>query len=101
VGEGNKIRGHPWAHDVTGRLASISIKPKQRVSMLGVKFPAVFAHSTGSVSEINVICDIYSDSFGLQYWLFAEDSLEGRKGDLMEIEYGPSEEIKREVVGPS
>jgi hypothetical protein len=96
VGEGNK-----WAHDITGRLASLNIKPKQRVSMLGVKFPNAFTHSSGNVSEVNVICDVYSDSFGLAYWLYAEDSAVGKKGDLMEIEYGPSRRIEREVVGPS
>jgi hypothetical protein len=101
IGEGNEIDGHPWAHDVTGRLASISITPKLRISMLGVKFPAQFAHSVGGLSEVNVSCDIYRDSFGLEYWLFAEDSRAGKKGDLMEIEYGPSKEIERKVVGPS
>ena len=69
--------------------------------MLGVKFPAAFTHSLGSVSEVNVSCDVYSDSFGLKYWLYAEDSPVGKKGDLMEIEYGPSRRIEREVVGPS
>jgi len=101
VGEGNNVNGHAWAHDITGRLASLNIKPKQRVSMLGVKFPAAFTHSLGSVSEVNVSCDVYSDSFGLKYWLYAEDSPVGKKGDLMEIEYGPSRCIEREVVGPS
>jgi hypothetical protein len=46
-------------------------------------------------------CDVYSDSFGLKYWLYAEDSAVGRKGDLMEIEYGPNRRIEREVAGPS
>jgi hypothetical protein len=86
VGEGNKVNGH----DITGRLASLNIKPKQRVSMLRVKFPVKFTHSSGSVSEVNVSCDVYSDSFGLQYWLYAEDSVVGKKGDLMEIKYGPT-----------
>src|SRR5712691_12343164 len=47
VGEGGKVNDHPWANDVTGRLASVNIRPKQRVSMLGVKFPAVFTHTWG------------------------------------------------------
>ena len=40
VGKGSNVKDHPWAKDITGRLASVSIRPKQRVSMLGVKFPA-------------------------------------------------------------
>jgi hypothetical protein len=69
--------------------------------MLGVKFPAAFTHSLGNVSEVNVLCDVYKDSFGLQYWLYAEDFAAGKKGDLMEIEYGPSRRKERQVVGPS
>jgi hypothetical protein len=101
VGERSTVNGHPLAHNVTGRLASVSIKPKQRVSMLGVKFPAAFTHSFGGVAEINVECDIYRDNFGLEYWIYAEDSAAGKKGDLMEIVYGPSRCIERQVVGPS
>ena len=101
VGDGNTIGGHPWAHDITGRLASIVIIPKVRVSMLGVKFPSTFTHGLGSMSEINVSCDVYSDSFGLQYWLYAEDSGTQKKGDLMRIEYGPSKRVARKIVGSS
>ena len=101
VGEGSKVNDHPWAKDITGRLASVDIRPKQRVSMRGVKFPVAFTHSLGSVSEVNVACDVYSDSFGLQYWLYAEDSAVGKKGDLMEIVYGPSRRIKRHVLRPT
>ena len=86
-------RIRPLFEDITGRLASVSIRPKQRVSMQDMKFPAAFTHSLGGVSEVNVTCDVYSDSFGLQYWLVAEDSTVGRKGDLMEIVYGPSRRI--------
>jgi len=100
VGEGSKVNDHPWAKDISGRLASITMKPKQRVSMLGVNFPAVFTHSSGSVSEVNVACDVYSDRFGLQYWLYAKDSPVGKKGDLMEIVYGPSSRIEQQVLGP-
>jgi hypothetical protein len=101
VGEGGNVNGHPWVEDVTGRLASVSMTPKQRVSMLGVRFPAAFTHGSGNVSEGNVICDVYSDSFGLHYWLYAEDSAVGMKGDLMEIVYGPSRGIERQAHGPS
>lgn len=103
VGEGNTINGHPWvwARNATGRLAEVAIRPRQRVSMLNVKFPSSFAHTYGSVSEINVSCDVYRDDFGLEYWIYAEDSSAGKKGDLMEIRYGPNESTRREVEGPA
>jgi hypothetical protein len=67
--------------------------------MLGVKFPATFTHSLGGVSEINVSCDVYSDRFGLQYWIYSEDWRAGKKGDLEEIVYGPSEEAEQQATG--
>jgi hypothetical protein len=96
VGEGKDSTVRP---EVVGRLASLNIRPKQRVSMLGVKFPATFTHSLGGVSEINVSCDVYSDRFGLQYWIYSEDWRAGKKGDLEEIVYGPSEEAEQQATG--
>jgi hypothetical protein len=101
IGEGSKFNDHPRTKDITGRLASINMRPKQRVSMLGVTFPAVFTRSSGGISEVNVICDVYSDSFGLQYWLYAEDSAVGKKGDLMEIVYGPARRVERQALDSS
>jgi hypothetical protein len=101
VGEGSSINDHSWAKNVTGRLAEVAIRPRQRVSLLNVKFPSAFTHTYGSVSEINVSCDVYHDDFGLEYWIYAEDSPAGKKGDLMEIRYGPSESTRREVEGPA
>jgi hypothetical protein len=101
VGKGNTLNGRPWAKDITGRLASISIRPKQRVSTLNVKFPKQFTHTFGSVSEVNVSCDVYSDDSGLAYWIYAEDSAVGKNGDLMNIEYGPSAHLKQEIEGSS
>ena len=101
VSKPSTINGHAWASDITGRLASVVITPKRRVSMLGLKIPSAFSHSVGSVSEINVSCDVYGDSFGLQYWLYAEDSALGKKGDLLQIVYGPSTQVERQIIGPS
>jgi hypothetical protein len=103
VGEGNTINGHPWvwAKNATGRLAEVAIRPRQRVSLLNAKFPSAFSHTYGSVSEINVTCDVYRDDFGLEYWIYAEDTSAGKKGDLMEIRYGPSKSTRREVEGPA
>jgi len=100
VGEGNTVDGHPWAKDITGRLASIVVRPKKRVSMSNAKFPPQFTHTLGGVSGINVSCDVYNDQSGLQYWIYAEDSAVGKKGDLMEIRYGPDKHLEREIEGP-
>jgi hypothetical protein len=100
IGKSSSINGHAFAHDIAGRLADVEISPKRRVSMLGVKFPRAFSHSRGGVSEIDVSCEIYSDSFGLQYWIYSEDSAVGKKGDLMRIVYGPSKQVEEQIEGP-
>jgi hypothetical protein len=101
VGEGNTVNGRPWIKNLEGRLASVDVRPKRPFSMLKEKFPAKFTHSSGSVSEINVACDVYGDSFGLQYWVYSEDSAVGKKGDLMQIVYGPSKLLENEAAGSS
>ncbi len=58
--------------------------------MVAVKFPPSFTHCHASVSEINISFDVYSDRFGLEYWLHEKDSKLGKKGDLYRIIYGPS-----------
>jgi len=70
-------------------LATIEVTPKHRVSLRRFKFPTVFSHSDGSVSEINVTCDVYADEFGLEYWVVSEDFPSHSKGDLLMIRYGP------------
>jgi hypothetical protein len=59
----------------------------------------VIVFRSGTQCEINVTCDIYKDNSGLQYWLLAEDSPTGKKGDLLEIVYGPSQRTVRQIVG--
>jgi hypothetical protein len=74
-------------------LDTIVITPKHKVSLRHFKFPLTFSHSYGSVSEINVTCDIYADQFGLQYWVVSGDFPSFKKGDLLKIEYGPRRPI--------
>jgi hypothetical protein len=95
----NTVNGRLWAHDITGRLASLELIPKRPVSMRRVRFPSAFSHSMGGVSEINVTCDVYTDDFGLEYWIYADDSKVARKGDLMRIVYGPSKRLRLEIEG--
>jgi hypothetical protein len=53
-----------------------------------------FSHSYGGVSEINITCDVYSDKFGLQYWIVSGDFPSYKKGDLFKIEYSAALEMK-------
>ena len=74
------------------RLHSVTITPRERVSMREVKFPAAFTRTMGEASEsTGCSCDVYSDRFGLQYWLYADDNdySGGKKGDAFQIVYGP------------
>jgi hypothetical protein len=75
-------------------LDAIVITPKHRVSLRHLKFPLAFSHSYGSVSEINVTCDVYTDKFGLQYWVVSSGFPSYKKGDLLRIEYGPAPDSK-------
>jgi hypothetical protein len=75
-------------------LDTIVIVPKHRVSLRHLKFPLAFSHSYGGVSEINVTCDIYSDKFGLQYWVVSGDFPSYKKGDLLWIKYGAAPDAR-------
>jgi hypothetical protein len=70
------------------RLAFVEVTPKRRMSLLHLKFPAAFVRSYGSVSEINVTCDVYTDKHGLQYWIVSGNFPAYKKGDLLKIDYG-------------
>jgi hypothetical protein len=63
--------------------------------MRAVKFSPSFDHCHTSVSEINISFDVYSDGFGLEYWLYEADSKWGKKGDLYLIAYGASRQRLR------
>jgi hypothetical protein len=95
----NTVNGRLWKKDITGKLASLELIPTKPISMRNVRFPAAFSHSFGEVSEINVSCDVYTDQFGLQYWVYSEDSKVAREGDLMKVVYGPSDSLRKQVEG--
>ncbi len=72
-----------------GRLGEIEIVPDGVIPMRSVRFPATFDHCLdSSKSEIGVQFDVYSDTSGLEYWLQAQSSRDGQKGDLFRIVYG-------------
>lgn len=80
------------------RLYQIVVTPKHRVSLRHHRFPSVFSHDFGAVSEINVTCDVYKDSFGLEYWVVSSNSPSYRKGDLLRILYGAPLQIVSPVT---
>ena len=76
---------------VAGRVLSIELYPKKRVSLVGANFSAFRgATYTGPDEETTS----YYDSFGLRYVVFEKDTANGRfhAGDLKRIDYGPSDE---------
>ena len=74
----------------SNRLASIRVTPRERVSMQPVKFPPAITRSHGEVSEGGCSCDVYSDNFGLQYWLDQGGYGDRNDGDVYQIIYGPA-----------
>ena len=83
--EGDLICSHAGCAD---RLASVEVTPTHRVSLRGFKFPTTFSRSWGSISEINVACNVYSDDFGLEYWVVSKSDRTYLMGDLLMIRYG-------------
>jgi hypothetical protein len=84
------MKSGPAYNPVLGPLAEIIVRPDGVIPMGSVRFAPSFTHCHASVSEINISFDVYSDRFGLEYWLHEEDSEWGKKGDLYRIVYGPS-----------
>lgn len=76
---------------VAGRVSTIELYPKKRISLIGADFSAFRgARYTGRDEETTS----YYDKFGLRYLVYEKDSADGRfhAGDLKRIEYGPSDE---------
>jgi hypothetical protein len=84
------IKSGPVYNPTLGPLAEIIIRPDIVIPMGAIKFPPSFALCLSSESEINISFDVFSDRFGLEYWLHEEDSKWGKKGDLYRVVYGPS-----------
>jgi hypothetical protein len=82
------MKSGPVYNPTLGALYQITIRPDAIIPMSAVKFSPSFDHCHVSVSEINISFDVYSDRFGLEYWLHEEDSKWGKKGDLYCIVYG-------------
>jgi hypothetical protein len=87
----------PCSHDAN-RLYEIQVTPTHRVSLSHQRFPSSFIHGYGAVSEINVTCDVYTDSFGLEYWVVSNNFPSYRKGDLLRILYGAPHQVVPSVA---
>jgi hypothetical protein len=83
------MKSGPVYNPVVGPLAEIIVRPDGVIPMGAVKFPPLFTHCHEGVTEIDIDFDVYSDRFGLEYWLYEEDSKWGKKADLYRIVYGP------------
>jgi len=84
---------------VVGRVLTIELYPKNRVSLVGADFSA-FRGATYSANQ--EVFTSYYDRFGLRYVVYEKESADRRfqVGDLKRIDYGPSdaetERLKRE-----
>ena len=85
-------KGGDIPDSLEGRVSHITLYPKKRVSLEGVKFSAAFSRYLYTYLSEEVM--VYYDKFGLRYSVYAKDSTDGRfhAGDLKQIIYGPSDE---------
>jgi hypothetical protein len=81
---------------LVGRVDSIMLVPKKRVSLRGVVFPAAFEKS-GIRNERGIEFSVYRDSFGLSYSVYDHDSPDGQNeaGDLSQISYSAPRETSQ------
>ena len=82
------MKSGPVYNPTPGPLYQIIVRSDGVIPMGAIKFSTAFTHCHGSLSEINIGFDVYSDRSGLEYWLHEEDSEWGKKGDLYWIVYG-------------
>ena len=83
------------------KIYSVKLVPKNRISLTDVKFPEVFYKGRSvafghdfSGNAAGISSDVYTDSYGLKYWIFDAETYSTFKekdnrqnGDLISIEY--------------
>jgi hypothetical protein len=94
VGKGGNL-----PDSVVDRLEEITLYPKQRVSLIGADFYGFSKNKILYNSDTKLT--VYSDKFGLQYVVYAEDAADGRfhVGDLKLIKYGASDAATKRLTG--
>ena len=101
VGEGS-CNGHPLPKSLIGKLRSIELVPKGRVSLAGFQFPEVFS-KTDEFGGHGLVhrWDVYEDSHGLRYQIYSAASEDGtiQSGDLKAIVYGPPRQLFERLSG--
>ncbi len=79
-----------------GKLYSISLRPKLKISFKKAVFPSHFKFSTGGSREdgVTIYNLAYTDKYGLEYLIFDEikltkykNTFKWKRGDLLSIEY--------------
>ena len=85
--------GGGCAKSLEGRVSSICLWPKKRISFKGIVLRPQFAQS-GLRDERGVDFTVHRDSFGLSYSLYDHDSPDGsfKAGDLSQVSYTVSNE---------
>ena len=85
---------------LVGHVSEISLYPRKRISLHGVKFPPAFTRSTYENSKIELT--VYYDKFGLKYSIYSRVSAGDAHeiGDLEAIEYGVSDEDEAKAAHP-
>jgi hypothetical protein len=93
------INGRPWGKALKGTIAGIRFLPRFSMSFHGFVFPPVFTCSEIGISHSPARVTKCSDRVGLSYLIYKTDSSDKkiRAGDLMEIEYGPSDELEKKL----
>jgi hypothetical protein len=92
-------KGGDLPDSVVDRLDRLTLYPKSRVSLIGADFSAFSKNQILYNSDVQLT--VYSDKFGLRYFVYAEDAIDGRfhVGDLKFIEYGPSDAETKKLTG--
>src|SRR5436309_7536181 len=100
VGEGT-CDGKPWPSFLMGKVDSIQLIPKRRVSLSGVKFSDSFERSEVHAPHDAAPSYSYADANGLEYDVYNRDARDGSvsAGDLQAILYGPSRSTYRSLSG--
>lgn len=96
--------------EAIGKILSISFAPKKRISFTNTafsnqfnKYPYFEPNYATSDKNDGISFDIYTDSYGLQYWIFDKvvgtihkDKSEFQKGDLISIKYTIPQELENQ-----
>lgn len=99
VGKGGTCNGKPMPEELVGAVSSIKASPVERISLAEYSFPAAFSVSRVYVTHSPGPFDVYTDEYGLAYWICTKDTETIRKGDLWCVEYKAPPDLERRLRG--